>query len=96
VQFYNNPQCQIGSSGFTAAVKQWSTALASSSMAVKPRMYLGAPAFSAAESTAYAAIGNAQGMQAIVSSVEKMGLSNFGGVMFWDGPVRLVHRKLPR
>jgi chitinase len=27
VQFYNNPSCEIGSSGFEASVKQWSTAL---------------------------------------------------------------------
>lgn len=44
-------------------------------------MYLGAPAFAAAGTTAYAAIGNADGMQAIAHNVEKMGLSNFGGVM---------------
>jgi len=25
-----------------------------------------------------------QGMQAVASSVARMGLSNFGGVMFWD------------
>lgn len=55
-------------------------------MAIKPRLYLGAPAFSAAGSTAYAAIGNAEGMQGVASSVENMGLSNFGVMMFWDGP----------
>ena len=50
-------------------------------MAVKPKLYLGAPAFSAAGASAYAAIGNAKGMQAVASVVENMGLSNFGGVM---------------
>ena len=60
-------------------------------MAVKPRMYLGAPAFSAAGSTAYEAIGNAEGMQAVASSVEKMELPNFGGVMFWDGPEGMLN-----
>lgn len=83
VQFYNNPYCQIGApdNGFTNSLTQWSTFLSTSTMAVKPRMYLGAPAFSAAGSTAYAAIGNAQGMEAIADNFEHMGLNNSGGVM---------------
>jgi len=36
--------------------------------------------------TAYAAIGSASGMFAIAKTAEAMGLPNFGGVMFWDGP----------
>jgi len=86
VQFYNNPLCEIGSSGFTASVNQWSAALEASTLAAKPRLYVGAPAFSAAGATAYENIGDAQGMQQVANSVESMGLSNFGGVMFWDGP----------
>jgi hypothetical protein len=54
VQFYNNSRCQIGGTGFTDSVKEWPAALALSTMVAKPRMYLGAPAFSAAGSTAYA------------------------------------------
>ena len=94
VQFYNNPPCEIGSSGFTASLSQWSSALQASTMAVQPKLYLGAPAFSAAGSSAYAAIGSAEGMQGIAQSVEGMGLSNFGGVMFWDGPGKLVFHRV--
>jgi chitinase len=91
VQFYNNPQCQIGGTDFAASLQQWSTALSASTLPVKTRLYLGAPAFSAAGSTAYAAIGGAEGMEGIAKSVEDMGLSNFGGVMFWDGPEGMLN-----
>lgn len=62
-----------------------SIAPAKSAMAVTPRMYLGVPAFSSVGSTAYAAITNAEGMQAIASRAEKMGLPNFEGVTFGMG-----------
>ena len=61
------------------------------SSAARPRLYIGAPAFSAAGPTAYEKIGNAQGMQGIASAVESMGLSNLGGVMFWDGPEGMLN-----
>lgn len=31
-------------------------------------------------------------MQTITSGVEKMGLKNFGGVMFWDGPEGMLNK----
>lgn len=86
VQFYNNPSCEIGSSGFDASLKQWSSALKASTLQTKPKFYLGAPARSAAGPSAYAAIGGAEGMKGLVKSVAGMQLGNFGGVMFWDGP----------
>jgi chitinase len=86
VQFYNNPSCEIGSTQFAASVQQWSQSLLNSSLATKPMLYVGAPAFSAAGPTAYTSIGTAQGMDSVASTVEKMNLSNFGGMMFWDGP----------
>jgi chitinase len=91
VQFYNNAPCEIGSSGFAASIQQWSTALENSTLASPPRLYLGAPAFSEAGASAYAHIGDAEGMKGIASSVEKMGLANFGGVMFWDGPEGMLN-----
>lgn len=84
VQFYNNPPCEIGSAGFDASVQQWDTFLGTSSSATKPRLYVGAPAFSAAGSTAYASIGGPQGMETVAQNVEQMGVSNLGGVMFWE------------
>jgi chitinase len=84
VQFYNNPSCEIGSSGFEDSVKQWSKALDQSTMATKPKLYLGLPAWSEAGSSAYGAIGGAKGMEGVVRGVEQMGLGNFGGAMFWE------------
>jgi chitinase len=86
VQFYNNVPCEIGSHGFNDSVRQWSSALEASTLNTKPRLYVGAPAWSAAGPTAYQHIGTPQGIQAVASQIEEMGLSNFGGVMFWDGP----------
>jgi chitinase len=91
VQFYNNPGCQIGSAGFDDSLRQWSTALESSSLPSKTKLYVGAPAFAAAGQSAYAAIGSAQGMQTVVNEVESLGLSNMGGVMFWDGPEGMLN-----
>lgn len=30
-------------------------------------------------------------MQTVASQVEEMGLDNFGGVMFWDGPEGMLN-----
>lgn len=86
VQFYNNPWCEIGSTGFNASLNQWSAALKESTLPEAPRLYFGAPAFSAAGSTAYAHIGNPVGMEPLARETLDLGLTNFGGVMFWDGP----------
>ncbi|KAG4431258.1 hypothetical protein IFR05_013263 [Cadophora sp. M221] len=87
VQFYNNPPCEIGSTGFAASVDQWSTALEASTLAVKPRLYIGAPAFAEAGPSAYANIGSAEGMKGVAKGVRDVNLPNMGGVMFWDGPM---------
>ncbi|CZS96113.1 uncharacterized protein RAG0_05555 [Rhynchosporium agropyri] len=87
VQFYNNPPCEIGSSGFAASVDQWSSALEASTLATKPRLYIGAPAFPEAGQSAYAKIGNAEGMKSIATEVKDMNVPNLGGIMFWDGPM---------
>jgi chitinase len=81
VQFYNNLPCSIGTSGFAASLQGWSSTLSSS----KARLYLGAPAWPDADETTYKQIGTAHGMEAVAQNVVKMGLKNFGGVMFWDG-----------
>ncbi|KAH7350951.1 glycoside hydrolase superfamily [Rhexocercosporidium sp. MPI-PUGE-AT-0058] len=91
VQFYNNPPCEIGSTGFAASVDQWSSALEASTMAVKPRLYIGAPAFAEAGQSAYANIGSAEGMKGVAQSVKEMNVPNLGGVMFWDGPMGMAN-----
>ncbi|PVH80767.1 glycoside hydrolase family 18 protein [Cadophora sp. DSE1049] len=87
VQFYNNPPCEIGSNGFAASVDQWSSALEASTLAVKPRLYIGAPAFAEAGPSAYANIGSAEGMRGVTAGVRDSSVPNMGGVMFWDGPM---------
>jgi chitinase len=87
VQFYNNPPCNIGSEGFATSLQGWSQTLLSG----KARLYLGAPAWPGADSTTYANIGTAKGMEAVAQNVTKMGLENFGGVMFWDGPKGMLN-----
>jgi chitinase len=91
VQFYNNAPCEVGSTGFNASLQQWSTALEASPLVPKPRLYMGAPAWSLAGPSAYARIGSPKGMQAIAAQTEALGLSNFGGVMFWDGSEGLMN-----
>jgi chitinase len=41
--------------------------------------------------SAYAHIGTPEGMMGIARSVENMGLNNFGGIMFWDGPEGMLN-----
>lgn len=88
VQFYNNPSCEIGTSGFIASLQGWSRTLSSS----KARLYLGAPAWPGAAATAYTNIGTAQGMKTIAQNVKGIGLENFGGVMFWDGAEGMLNQ----
>lgn len=93
VQFYNNPPCEIGSAGFAASVSQWSSFLETSTLATKPRLYVGAPAWSAAGPTAYANIiastGNSEGIEPIAKNLTTV--SNLGGMSFWDGPEGLLN-----
>jgi chitinase len=84
VQFYNNPQCQIGGKDFDASINQWSHALLNSTISPSPRLFLGALAWQAPGSKGY--VGTPEGIEAVASSVKQMGLQNFGGIMFWDGP----------
>ncbi|KAL3422518.1 Endochitinase A1 [Phlyctema vagabunda] len=91
VQFYNNPSCEIGSDGFDASLKQWSDALQASTLATKPRLFVGAPSFSGAGSSAYTAIGSAKGMQDVAKEAKALGIPSLGGVMFWDGSEGLLN-----
>lgn len=71
VLFYNNPSCNIGSPSTLSPSKA--------------RLYLGAPAWPGADKTTYDRIGTARGMETVAQNVARMGLANFGGVMFLDG-----------
>ena len=81
VQFYNNGPCNVGQSGFLDSFKQWSSQLSSGSKG--PKLYIGAPGCSACAGSGYLAPSD---MSSVISSAKSAGVSNFGGVMLWDGP----------
>ncbi len=78
VQFYNNPGCNIGTTGFLDSFKQWSAQLGSG-----PKLYIGAPGASPAGSGYL----EPAAMATAIQGASKAGINNFGGVMLWDGPL---------
>jgi len=58
---------------------------------VKPRFYVGAPAFSVAGVSAYATLGGPEGIKGVATTVAALNLPNFGGFMFWDGPEGMLN-----
>ena len=81
VQFYNNPICNLNSTGFQDSFSAWSKQLMSNGTTPGPRLYIGAPGFAGAGS------GYTNGSQfgGIVQQARSLNVSNFGGVMLWDG-----------
>lgn len=78
IQFYNNPPCNLGSTGFFDSVKQWSSELGSN-----PRLLIGAPTFEAAASSG--GFVDLTQYRNLLAQVRRMGVQNLGGAMFWDG-----------
>jgi hypothetical protein len=99
VQFYNSPACEIDAPGFNASIISWTKNLNASTLSPKPRLYIGAPAWTDASPMAYKEIiGGPQGMKKVVSGVRELMAQNgvggwLGGVMFWD--VSLSHNLIP-
>ncbi|KAL9000975.1 MAG: hypothetical protein Q9169_000459 [Polycauliona sp. 2 TL-2023] len=81
VQFYNNGDCNIGQPGFAASLKAWSQDL--SAKGNGPKLYVGAPGCAACAGSGYL---GAEEMRGAIEGAMAAGLSNFGGVMLWDGP----------
>ncbi|KAI4129725.1 MAG: hypothetical protein LQ338_002109 [Usnochroma carphineum] len=81
VQFYNNGDCNIGKPDFEASLKAWSQDL--SAKANGPKLFIGAPGCSACAGSGYL---GAEQMERVLNAAKGAGLSNFGGVMLWDGP----------
>ncbi|CAO1605532.1 hypothetical protein XANCAGTX0491_009048 [Xanthoria calcicola] len=81
VQFYNNGDCNIGQPGFAASLKAWSQDLAA--RGAGPKLYVGAPGCAACAGSGYL---EAEQMKGVIEGAMAAGLSNFGGVMLWDGP----------
>ena len=86
VQFYNNAAagCDIGQPGFIDSFKAWSDDLSgNSTVAGKgPKLYIGAPACELCAGKGYLDPAN---MTSVIKSAMTAGISNFGGVMLWDG-----------
>ena len=86
VQFYNNAAagCDIGQPGFIDSFKAWSNDLSgNSTVAGKgPKLYVGAPACEECAGKGYLKPAN---MTSVIKSAMGAGVSNFGGIMLWDG-----------
>lgn len=81
-QFYNNPSCNVDSTGFFDSLKAWSTDLMEKGKA-SPRLFIGMPAFPGAGS------GYVEGPQ-LAKKLPTLGtlrkqIPNFGGVSMWAG-----------
>ncbi|KAL8823640.1 MAG: hypothetical protein Q9191_005672 [Dirinaria sp. TL-2023a] len=84
VQFYNNGDCNVGQPGFADSFKAWSQDLAANGAG--PKLYIGAPGCSSCAGSGYVAPAQLDG---VLQSAMQAGVSNFGGVMLWDGPEAL-------
>lgn len=74
------------------SIYSWTIALDASAMTVKPRLYIGAPAFAVAGTTAYANIGNAQFTEVVAQEVKSLDMLSLGGIMFWDEPEGMLNK----
>ncbi|KAK5109341.1 hypothetical protein LTR62_007110 [Meristemomyces frigidus] len=85
VQFYNNPSCNLNSTGFASSFEQWSKLLNDSSGEKQPRLYVGSGAFEAAGS------GYVPGseLRGTVGRTDSHVVGSMGGIMLWDGSAAL-------
>lgn len=74
VQFYNNPGCGHGSSGFMDSVKDWSAK-------TKGKLYIAGPGSADSAGSGYL---DAAAIAKEIAQVQALGLKNFGGYALWD------------
>lgn len=79
-QFYGAPSCNIGTGNFSASFSAWSSRLDAGN---KPKLMLGGASWADATTTG-GYVPPQQLNQTILSSVDAVGTSRFGGVMLWD------------
>lgn len=84
VQFYNNPACNLGGPGFVDSFKAWSSDLSANGGG--PKLYIGSPGCVGCASTGYL---DPATMASTFASANEAGISNFGGIMLWDGPMAM-------
>lgn len=86
VQFYNNGDCNVGQPGFEASFKAWSQDLSANGKG--PKLFIGAPGCTSCAGSGY--VDPAQ-VGSVLGAATSAGVSNFGGVMLWDGPEAMVN-----
>lgn len=86
VQFYNNEaaKCDIGQPGFVDSLKAWSGDLSGNSTTPGkgPKLFVGAPACPKCAGKGYL---EPKDMGGVIKSAMAANITNFGGVMLWDG-----------
>lgn len=87
VQFYNNPACNVGSSGFGESLRAWSNDLLFSTRQPPPQVYVGAAACPDCAGSGYVSPND---LKAAVAAAAP-GISNFGGIALWDGSGALLN-----
>ena len=75
VQFYNNGNCNVGKSGFTSAVRKWSSGIGSA------ELFIGAVASAADGDQGYV---SASTLVSNLHQVQSLNLTNYGGAMLWE------------
>ena len=90
VQFYNNPSCNLGTSGFINSLQSWSNDVANYSLfhnigngLTAPRLLIGAPADPAAAGTG--GYVDQATWRSTLQQVKGLDLGNLGGAIYWDG-----------
>ena len=86
VQFYNNGDCNVGQPGFEASFNAWSSDLRAKGAG--PKLYIGAPGCTSCAGSGYVDPGQ---VGSVMSAVLSARVSNFGGVMLWDGPEAMLN-----
>lgn len=87
VQWYNNPMCNAGTPGFLESFKAWSTQLSKKSGG--PKLYIGLPGCPECAGSGYL---DASKLNLTLAIVKGANVTNFGGVMVWDGPNALANK----
>lgn len=86
VQWYNNPMCNAGTPAFLKSFKAWSTQLSKKSRG--PKLYIGLPGCQNCAGSGYL---SASKLKTTLADAKGANLTNFGGVMLWDGPQALAN-----
>ncbi len=88
MQFYNNGNCNVGAPGFRDSFKAWSSDLSANGGG--PKLYVGIPGCPSCAGSGYL---DAATLASTVADAKAAGVSNFGGIMLWDGPEAMANQQ---